>query len=109
MFVGTYASIAGLSLAMIGLYASNAHLFPIPSMFLTGAAAASGIAWVNSLGILAGGITSPVIGYIRDSTGSFEGGLYFLAALALMGAIVTIFGVRETSAKLAPGSATPAI
>jgi nitrate/nitrite transporter NarK len=100
---GSYFSIVALSLAMIGLYASNAHLFPIPSMFLTGAAAASGIAWANSLGILAGGITSPVIGYIKDATGSYQGGLYFLASLAAMGAFVTIIGVRETPAKLAPG------
>jgi ACS family tartrate transporter-like MFS transporter len=103
MTQGSYLSIVGLSVGMVGLYASNAHLFPIPSMFLTGAAAASGIAWVNSLGILAGGITSPVIGYIKDTTGGYAGGLYFLAALGVMGAIVTIIGVRETSAKLAPG------
>ena len=102
-FEGTYLSIAGLSVAMIGLYASNAHLFPIPSMFLTGAAAASGIAWVNSLGILAGGVTSPVIGYIKDATGSYQGGLYFLAALGVVGALVAMVGVRETAAKLAPG------
>ena len=101
---GSYWSIAGLSLAMVGLYAGNAHLFPIPSMFLIGAAAASGIAWVNSLGILAGAVVTPVIGWIKDSTGSFEGGLYFLAALSVMGALVTVIGVRETSAKLAPGS-----
>ena len=107
IFEGTYLSIAGLSLGMIGLYASNAHLFPIPSMFLTGAAAASGIAWVNSLGILAGGVTSPVIGYIKDATGSYQGGLYFLAALGAMGALVTLIGVRETAAKLAPTDAIP--
>jgi len=100
---GTNWSVVGLSLGMIGLYASNAHLFPIPSMFLTGAAAASGIAWVNSLGILAGGVTSPVIGYLRDSTGTYESGLYFLAALGAVGALVTVIGVRETDAKLAPG------
>jgi ACS family tartrate transporter-like MFS transporter len=101
---GSFWSIAGLSLAMVGLYAGNAHLFPIPSMFLTGAAAASGIAWVNSLGILAGGVTAPTIGWIRDSTGSFAGGLYFLAALSLLGAAVTAIAVRETAAKLAPGA-----
>jgi MFS transporter, ACS family, tartrate transporter len=104
MLQGSFWSIAGLSLAMVGLYAGNAHLFPIPSMFLTGAAAASGIAWVNSLGILAGGVTSPVIGWIKDSTGSFQGGLYFLAALSLLGAAITVVGVREPSAKLAPGA-----
>ncbi len=101
---GSFWSIAGLSLAMVGLYAGNAHLFPIPSMFLTGAAAASGIAWINSLGILAGGVTSPAIGWIKDSTGSFAGGLYFLAALSLLGSVVTVIGVRETAAKLAPGA-----
>ena len=106
-FQGSYLSIAGLSVAMIGLYASNAHLFPIPSMFLTGAAAASGIAWVNSLGILAGGVTAPVIGYIKDSTGSYQGGLYFLAGLAAMGVLVAVIGVREPATKLAP-SALPA-
>ncbi len=100
---GTYMAIVGLSIGMIGLYASNAHLFPIPSMFLTGAAAASGIAWVNSLGILAGGVTSPVIGYLKDSTGSYESGLYFLAVLSVMGAVITVVGVSETAAKLAPG------
>jgi MFS transporter, ACS family, tartrate transporter len=108
VFDGTYLSVAGLSIAMIGLYASNAHLFPIPSMFLTGAAAASGIAWVNSLGILAGGVTSPVIGYIKDATGSYEGGLYFLAGLGLMGALVTIVGVRETTAKIGAAEAVAA-
>jgi MFS transporter, ACS family, tartrate transporter len=100
---GSYWSVVGLSLGMIGLYASNAHLFPIPSMFLTGAAAASGIAWVNSLGILAGGVTSPVIGYIKDATGSYQGGLYFLAALSIAGAVLAVIGVNETAAKLAPG------
>ena len=97
---GSYLSVAGLSIAMIGLYASNAHLFPIPSMFLTGAAAASGIAWINSLGILAGAVTSPVIGYIKDTTGSYQGSLYFLAALSVLGAILTVIGVEETPAVL---------
>jgi ACS family tartrate transporter-like MFS transporter len=106
-FEGSWWSIAGLSLGMIGLYASNAHLFPLPSMFLTGAAAASGIAWVNSLGILAGGVTTPIIGYLKDTTGNYTSGLYFLAALGVMGALVTIIGVRETAAKLA-SDAVPA-
>jgi ACS family tartrate transporter-like MFS transporter len=102
LYEGTWLSIAGLSLGMIGLNAGNAHLFPIPSMFLTGAAAAAGIAWANSLGILAGAITSPVIGHIRDTTGGYAGGLYFLAALGVVGALITVIGVRETPAKLAP-------
>jgi ACS family tartrate transporter-like MFS transporter len=76
-------------------------------MFLTGAAAASGIAWVNSLGILAGGVSSPAIGCIKDATGCYLGGLYCLAVLGVMGALVALGGVRETAAKLAPGDAIP--
>jgi ACS family tartrate transporter-like MFS transporter len=60
----TYWAVLGLSIATIGLYASNAHLFPLPAVFLTGPALASGIAWVNSVGIL-GGSASP-----RSSAGS---------------------------------------
>ena len=102
-YEGTWLSIVGLSIGMIGLNAGNAHLFPIPSMFLTGAAVAAGIAWANSLGILAGAVTSPVIGYLKDATGGYQSGLYFLAALGLAGALITVIGVRETPAKLAPG------
>jgi ACS family tartrate transporter-like MFS transporter len=104
MFEGSYFSIVGLSLAMIGLYAGNAHLFPIPSMFLTGAAAAAGIAWVNSLGILAGAVNPPILGWLKDTTGSYQSGLYFLAGLSVVGAIITVIGVKETAAKLAPGA-----
>ena len=106
--VGTYWSIAGISLGVIGLYASNGHLWPLPSMVLTGAAAASGIAWANSLGILAGSITPPAIGWIKDVTGSFQGGLYLLAAWGLMGAIIAAVCVRETAAKLAAEDALEA-
>ena len=69
---GSYWSILGLSLATIGLYASNAHLFPLPAVFLTGPALASGIAWVNSVGILAAASRLRSIGWIKDATGSFE-------------------------------------
>jgi len=85
--------------ATIGLYASNAHLFPLPAVFLTGPALATGIAWVNSVGILGGSVSPPVMGYLRDLTGNFAGGLYALAGFAALAAIVAAVGVRETPAK----------
>jgi MFS family permease len=45
----SYWAVVGLSLATIGLYASQAHLFPLPAVFLTGPALASGIAWSTRL------------------------------------------------------------
>src|SRR5436853_6647488 len=88
-------SIIGLSMITVGLYASNAHLFPLPAVFLTGPALASGIAWVNSVGILGGSVSPPVMGWLKDYTGSFAGGLYALAGFALLAAIVAAVCVRE--------------
>ena len=92
----SYWSILGLSLATVGLYASNAHLFPLPAVFLTGPALASGIAWVNSVGILGGSVSPPIVGYLRDLTGNFTGGLYALAVFGLFAAVIAAVAVRET-------------
>jgi MFS transporter, ACS family, tartrate transporter len=98
----SYWSVLGLSLATIGLYASNAHLFPLPAVFLTGPALASGIAWVNSVGILGGSASPPIVGWIKEVTGSFSGGLYALAGFGLMAAIVSAICVRETPVAVVP-------
>ena len=98
----SYWSILGLSLATIGLYASNAHLFPLPAVFLTGPALASGIAWVNSVGILGGSVSPPIVGWMREATGNFSGGLYALAGFGLLAAIVAAFCVRETPLAVVP-------
>ncbi len=106
IYAGTWMSVVGLSLMTAGLYASNAHLFPLPAVFLSGPALASGIAWVNSVGILGGSVSPPVMGWIKDYTGSFAGGLYALAGFAVMAAIVSALCVRETpAARLAPATA----
>jgi len=108
LLTGSYWSVLGLSLITIGLYASNAHLFPLPAVFLTGPALASGIAWVNSVGILGGSVSPPVVGYLRDLTGNFAGGLYALAGFAALAAVIAAVGVRETPAKAKIGRALAA-
>jgi ACS family tartrate transporter-like MFS transporter len=103
----SYWSILGLSLATVGLYASNAHLFPLPAVFLSGPALASGIAWVNSVGILGGSFSPPIVGYLRDLTGNFTGGLYALALFGVFAAIISAVAVRETPEPV-KGEALPA-
>ena len=94
-FNGTYWAILAMSFAAVGLYGSKPSFWPLPSAFLTGAAAAGGIALVNSIGNLGGFVGPYVVGWIKDATGSFEAGLYFLAACALASAIIAFFGVRS--------------
>jgi ACS family tartrate transporter-like MFS transporter len=101
LFVGTYWSVVGMSLAAAGFYGSKGPFWSMPPMLLTGTAAAAGIAWINSLGNLGGFFGPSVVGWVRDSTGSFSGGLYALAGFSLMSALVAAFWLRDTSATAA--------
>ena len=59
-------------------------------MFLSGSAAAAGIATINSIGNLGGFVGPAMIGWIKDLTGSFQGGLYFVAGLLVLSAVLTL-------------------
>jgi MFS transporter, ACS family, tartrate transporter len=96
---GTTASVlAALTLVNIGISAAKAPLWSMPTLFLGGPAAAAGIATINSIGNL-GGFAGPyMIGWIKDRTGSFLGGLYFVAALLVLSAVLTLVLRRSSHA-----------
>ena len=73
--------------------------WPMPSLFLTGTAAAAGIALINSLGNLGGYVGPMIVGWIRDSTQSFDMALYFLAACAFTSGFVTLLARNATEQK----------
>ena len=81
-------ALAGMSLAAMGFYGSKGPFFAMPAMFLRGTALAGGFAWINSIGNLGGTVGPYYVGYMKDVTGDFSGGLYGLALLALIAAIV---------------------
>ena len=86
--LGSYWALVGMSLAAMGFYGSKGPFFAMPPMFLSGAALAAGIAWINSLGNLGGFFGPWYVGAMKDATGSFAGGLYGLALLSLVSAVV---------------------
>jgi MFS transporter, ACS family, tartrate transporter len=86
--MGSWWSLAGMSLAAMGFYGSKGPFWAMPSMFLTGTAAAASIAWINSIGNLGGFFGPWYVGVMRDVTGSYAGGLYGLALLCLGSAII---------------------
>jgi ACS family tartrate transporter-like MFS transporter len=95
-FLGnTLPAVAWMSVAAIGIYGAKAPFWPLPSMFLTGSAAAGGIALINSVGNL-GGFAGPyIMGWVKDATGNFKAGLYVLAGFGIAAAIVTLMVVRS--------------
>jgi nitrate/nitrite transporter NarK len=65
-------STVALSVALIGIYAAIATSWTLPSAFLTGTAAAGGLALINSIGNL-GGFAGPYfVGWIKAATGAYS-------------------------------------
>jgi ACS family tartrate transporter-like MFS transporter len=73
-----------LSVAGFGIFACLPVFWTLPTAFLSGAAAAAGIAVINSIGNLAGFAGPFAMGWIKDHTGSYTGGLLLLAALGFI-------------------------
>jgi len=88
--IGTWWSLAGMTIAAIGFYGTKGPFWSMPTMFLTGAAAATGIAWINSLGNLGGFFGPSLVGWAKNLSGSFAGGLYALALCALISAAISL-------------------
>jgi MFS transporter, ACS family, tartrate transporter len=91
--IGTWWALVGIVIAAIGLYGTKGPFWSIPTMFLTGTAAASGLAWINSLGNLGGFFGPSLVGWAKQLTGSFAGGLYALALCALISAATALFAL----------------
>jgi MFS transporter, ACS family, tartrate transporter len=92
--IGTWWSLAGITIAAVGFYGTKGPFWSMPTMFLTGAAAATGIAWINSLGNLGGFFGPTLVGWAKTLTGSFSGGLYALAFCALVSAVISLVGLQ---------------
>lgn len=69
----------------------------MPSTRLTGAAAAAGIAIINSVGNLGGYLGPFVLGFIKDETGDIRGGLYFLATSLVLTVVLMTADWRTQS------------
>ncbi|MBS0968592.1 MFS transporter [Chimaeribacter arupi] len=84
------AVIFALTLVTVGISASKPPLWSMPTLFLSGPAAAAGIATINSIGNLGGFVGPMMIGVIRQQTGSYTWGLYFVAGLLCISALVVL-------------------
>ena len=89
--MGTWWAMVGMTIAACGFYGSKGPFWAMPGMFLTGPAAAAAIAWINSIGNLGGFFGPWYVGFMKDATGSYTGGLYGLALFGFIAAGITAF------------------
>ncbi|ALE54934.1 MFS transporter [Paraburkholderia sp. SIMBA_055] len=89
VFSGFWPAMIGITLAVIGVTTARAVFWSIPTRFLSGAAAAGGFAFINSVGTF-GGFAGPfLVGWLKDITGSFAMGMLGMAAMLLVSTLLT--------------------
>lgn len=94
-FKNPVLAMAALTLAFVGLKSTIAPFWAMSTTLLGGAAAAAGIALINSVGNLGGFIGPFLVGVVKDKTGSQVVALLLLGA-ALLGMSVLAFLIRKT-------------
>jgi len=84
MTTDLWLSLFYICVSTAGIYCFVGTFWTLPNMFLSEGTAAVGIAIINSTGNLGGFFGPYAVGFIKDATGSTSGGMYFLAAFALL-------------------------
>jgi ACS family tartrate transporter-like MFS transporter len=80
-----------LSVAAMGDLCTRGPFWALPPRFLSGSALAAGIALINTMAALGGFVGPAMVGYVRQVTGGFTGGLLFLSALLVIAAVGTMW------------------
>jgi MFS transporter, ACS family, tartrate transporter len=103
--VNAVLAMLALTLAAMGIYSAIAPFLAMPSTALVGAAAAAGLAMVNSLGNLGGFVAPYAVGLFNDATGDNRSGLIFLAAcLAITAAATYLYARKRPEGHDKPGT-----
>ncbi|GGZ88502.1 MFS transporter [Streptomyces bluensis] len=98
--------LAAITLAAVGGKVAATLFWPMAQSGLDLKIAAPGLAVVNSIGNLGGFVSPTLFGYLKDTTGSTNGGLYTLSTASIL-AVIGVALIRRSGGS-ATGSGTPA-
>lgn len=91
--------VVAFSVASIGVQSMTGPFWAMPSKMLSGAAAAAGIALINSVGNLGSGFGPFWIGHLRNASGNFRAGLLSVAGILALAAMVVLIASRPNKAE----------
>ncbi|MDX7992824.1 4-hydroxyphenylacetate permease [Xenorhabdus sp. psl] len=80
----------GIIMASTGSFTAMAVFWTTPDQSISLRARAVGIAVINATGNVGSAVSPLLIGWLKDQTGSFNAGLYFVAGLLLIGALIVL-------------------
>ena len=83
-------ALVGLTFATMGALTGLPMFWPLSSGYLSPAAAAGGLALINSIGQIAGFASPYLVGWVKDATGSTNTALYILSVIILIGVALVL-------------------
>ena len=86
-----------LTITAVGTFGATAPFWTMPSLYLSGTAAAGGIALITTAGGLGAFFSPTLVGFITAQTGSLAFGQIYYGLLMLFGAMLLLLGTRNTS------------
>jgi ACS family tartrate transporter-like MFS transporter len=93
-----------LCLAATGIWSTLGPFWSLPTAFLSGTAAAGGIALINSVGNVGGFVGPTVMGYLKERTHRFESGLLVLAATLVVAGVLALSLPEDHEAAVSGGA-----
>lgn len=91
-----FTAMIAVTICCLSICSALPTFWPLPTMFLSGAAAAGGIALINSVGNSAGFFAPYITGWLAELTGSQKTGLW------VVGAVMIAAGFTVLALKAAP-------
>ena len=85
-----WLSLVALTCGAVGIYAALPVFWTLPTVALSGTAAASGIALINSVGNLGGYLGPYAVGWLKDWSGGYAAGMLFLSGALLMSGLLDL-------------------
>ena len=102
LFAGSpAATIAVITITAMSIFAALPNFWTVPTQFLTGAAAAAGIALINTVGNLAGFSAGYITGWLKDWTGDYTVPMFVVGGFMLLSCILMV--ALSRSGKVAEG------
>ncbi|HWD30105.1 MFS transporter [Pseudomonas sp. GZD-222] len=85
----SFIGLIGFSLTALMLFVVQSIIFVFPSSRLSGSALAAGLAFVTTCGLLGGFVGPSVMGLIEQTTGNTRNGLWLIASLLVLAALIS--------------------
>ncbi len=80
----------GMIFTTSGGFCAMSVFWTLPQAFLSEAARPAGIGFISAVGLLGSAVSPTMVGYLRDLTGNFAAGLFYVSALLAVGAVLVL-------------------